>query len=55
MINEYNAARESEGHTNKDSWQAAKDHGFRAIVSCGLMDEENEIAVPVRQGISPTR
>jgi uncharacterized Fe-S center protein len=49
-IVECNTAYEGKRHTNEDSWQTFKDHGFTAIAPCDLMDEEGEIALPVDRG-----
>lgn len=32
----------------KDHWKAIKDHGFLDIAPCDIMDEEGEMAIPVR-------
>lgn len=34
----------------EDHWQAIKDHGFRDIASCDIMDEEGEMIIPVSSG-----
>lgn len=33
----------------KDHWQAIRDHGFLDIAPCDIMDEEGEMAIPVRE------
>ena len=33
----------------KDHWKAIKDHGFLDIAPCDIMDEEGEMAIPVRE------
>ena len=32
----------------KDHWKAIKDHGFHDIAPCDIMDEDGEMAIPVR-------
>lgn len=34
----------------KDHWQAIKDHGFKAIAPCDIMDEFDETELPVNEG-----
>ncbi len=31
-------------------WQVMQDHGFKAIAPCDIMDENNEISIPVKNG-----
>ena len=33
----------------KDHWKAIKDHGFLDVAPCDIMDEEGEMAIPVRE------
>ena len=34
----------------KDHWQAIEDHGFKAIAPCDIMDEFDDMLIPVRNG-----
>ena len=34
----------------KDHWKAIKDHGFLSIAPCDIMDEFNEIEIPIENG-----
>ena len=34
----------------KDHWQAIEDHGFKAIAPCDIMDEFDDMLIPVRTG-----
>lgn len=34
----------------KDHWQAIEDHGFKAIAPCDIMDEFDDMPIPVRNG-----
>lgn len=34
----------------KDHWKTIADHGFKAIAPCDIMDEEDEISIPVTNG-----
>lgn len=34
----------------KDHWQAIEDHGFKAIAPCDIMDEFDEMSIPVENG-----
>lgn len=34
----------------KDHWQAIKDHGFKDIAECDIMDENGEFEIPVENG-----
>lgn len=49
-IVECNTAYGGGRSTNADHWQTMKDHGFTAIAPCDLMDEEGDMALPVRHG-----
>ena len=49
-IVECNTAYEGRRNTSEAHWQTFKDHGFAAIASCDLMDEEGELVLPVRNG-----
>lgn len=53
-IVECNTAYEGKRYTSKDHWQAIRDHGFLDIAPCDIMDEEGEIALPVRNGFHLT-
>lgn len=49
-IVECNTVYEGKRNTNEAHWETMKDHGFLDIAPCDLMDEEGEIALPVRNG-----
>ncbi len=49
-IVECNTAYEGRRNTNEAHWQTFRDHGFAAIAPCDLMDEDGDIALPVRNG-----
>lgn len=49
-IVECNTAYEGKRSNSKDHWQAFRDHGFTAIAPCDLMDEFDEMALPVNGG-----
>ena len=49
-IVECNTAYKGKRSSNADHWQTFKDHGFMAIAPCDLMDEDGEIALPVKGG-----
>lgn len=49
-IVECNTVYEGNRNTSEAHWKAIKDHGFLEIAPCDLMDEEGEIALPVRRG-----
>lgn len=49
-IVECNTAYEGRRNTNEEHWQTFKDHGFTAIAPCDLMDEEGDMALPVKNG-----
>ena len=49
-IIECNTAYEGKRSDNESHWKAMKDHGFMDIAPCDLMDEEGEIALPVKGG-----
>lgn len=49
-IVECNTAYEGRRNTNEAHYQTFIDHGFTAIASCDLLDQDGEIALPVRNG-----
>lgn len=49
-IVECNTAYSGKRSSNADHWQTFADHGFTAIGPCDLMDEEGDMALPVRHG-----
>jgi uncharacterized Fe-S center protein len=49
-IVECNTAYEGKRNTTENHWQAIRDHGFMDIAPCDIMDEEGEMAIPVRNG-----
>ncbi|MDE7431948.1 MAG: DUF362 domain-containing protein [Lachnospiraceae bacterium] len=49
-IVECNTAYEGKRNSNAAHWQAIKDHGFLDIAPCDIMDEDGEIAIPVKNG-----
>lgn len=49
-IAECNTAYEGRRNTTEAHWQTFRDHGFTAIAPCDLLDEDGEIALPVRDG-----
>lgn len=49
-IVECNTAYEGKRNSNAAHWQAIKDHGFYDIAPCDIMDEDGEIAIPVKNG-----
>ena len=49
-IVECNTAYEGRRNTNEAHWQTFRDHGFAAIAPCDLMDEEEEMSLPVTGG-----
>lgn len=48
VIVECNTAYTGKRYTNEEHWQAIKDHGFTAIATVDLMDEEGEFRIPVK-------
>ena len=53
-IVECNTAYEGRRNTNEAHWQTFRDHGFTAIAPCDLLDEEGEMALPVKGGFHLT-
>lgn len=49
-IVECNTAYPGRRDTTKAHWQTFRDHGFMAIAPCDLLDEEGDMALPVRNG-----
>ena len=49
-IVECNTAYPGRRNTNEAHWQTFKEHGFLDIAPCDLMDEEGELALPVKNG-----
>ena len=49
-IVECNTAYPGRRNTSEAHWQTFRDHGFTAIAPCDLLDEEGELALPVRGG-----
>ena len=49
-IVECNTAYGGKRSNNKDHWQTFKDHGFMDIAPCDLMDENGDMALPVKDG-----
>ncbi len=49
-IVECNTAYEGRRNTTEAHWQTFRDHGFTAIAPCDLLDEDGEMALPVRDG-----
>jgi uncharacterized Fe-S center protein len=49
-IVECNTAYDGRRHKSEDHWQAIRDHGFTDIAPCDIMDEDGEMAIPVRGG-----
>ncbi len=49
-IVECNTAYEGRRNTTEAHWQTFRDHGFTAIAPCDLLDEDGELALPVRDG-----
>lgn len=49
-IVECNTAYEGGRNTAQAHWQTFRDHGFLDIAPCDLMDEEGELALPVKGG-----
>lgn len=47
-IVECNTAYEGKRNNTKDHWEAIKNHGFTEIAPCDIMDEDGEIALPVK-------
>ena len=49
-IVECNTAYEGKRNTTKDHWETIKDHGFLDIANVDIMDEEGDMAIPVKNG-----
>ena len=49
-IVECNTAYPGRRNTTEAHWQTFRDHGFLAIAPCDLLDEEGDMALPVRGG-----
>jgi hypothetical protein len=49
-IVECNTAYKGKRFDSKDHWKAIKDHGFKKIAPCDIMDEEGEIKISVEGG-----
>ena len=49
-IVECNTAYEGRRFSSADHWQAIREHGFLEIAPCDIMDEEGEMALPVKNG-----
>ena len=49
-IVECNTAYEGKRNTTKDHWETIKDHGFLDIAKVDIMDEEGDMAIPVKNG-----
>ena len=53
-IVECNTAYEGKRSTSESHWEALRDHGFKAIAPCDVMDEDGELALPVKNGCQLT-
>ncbi len=49
-IVECNTAYRGKRFSSQDHWQAIKDHGFLDIAPCDIMDEEEDIVIPIDGG-----
>ena len=49
-IIECNTAYEGKRNTTKDHWETIKDHGFMEIAKVDIMDEEEDMSIPVQNG-----
>lgn len=49
-IVECNTAYTGKRYTNEDHWQAIKDHGFKDIAPCDILDEDKEMSIVVKGG-----
>lgn len=49
-IVECNTAYPGRRDTSEEHWKAIEEHGFLKIAPCDLMDEESEMALPVKDG-----
>lgn len=50
-IVECNTAYAGRRNTSEEHWKAIKEHGFLDIANVDIMDENSDIAIPVRNGI----
>lgn len=50
-IVECNTAYSGRRNTTEEHWKAIKEHGFMDIANVDIMDEEGDMALPVRDGI----
>lgn len=50
-IVECNTAYAGRRNTTKEHWEAIKEHGFMDIAKVDIMDEESDLAIPVRDGV----
>ena len=50
-IVECNTAYSGRRNTTEEHWKAIKEHGFMDIAKVDIMDEEEDIAIPVREGL----
>lgn len=48
---ECNTAYPGRRNTSAQHWQTFRDHGFTAIAPCDLLDEEGDMALPVKGGL----
>ena len=49
-IVECNTAYEGKRNTTKEHWETIKDNGFLDIAKVDIMDEEEDMAIPVKNG-----
>ncbi len=50
-IVECNTAYEGRRNTTEEHWKAIKEHGFLDIANVDIMDEDSDMAIPVRNGL----
>lgn len=50
-IVECNTAYSGRRNTTEEHWKAIKEHGFMDIADVDIMDEEGDMAIPVRNGV----
>ncbi len=50
-IVECNTAYEGRRNTTEEHWKAIKEHGFMDIAKVDIMDEDGDMAIPVRNGL----
>lgn len=50
-IVECNTAYEGRRNTTEEHWKAIQEHGFMDIAKVDIMDEEGDMAIPVRNGL----